>query len=143
LAAFAGQLHVLDAEFLLGNHRRAKYRCPVMAVWARTRAVLRPERVDDFRAFVAVMLPLLGWQRGRIDLGLRVRPKIDPLASVTARTLGHVVWLDLWLDLGLDPVEELLDLAGISAGEFVLGDKPRDGVEVHARHLKTEPGAFD
>ena len=69
LAALAGEFDVLDAELLLGDHRSTEDGSAVAAAGLGTRSVLCPECVDDFRSFVAIVLPLLWREVERIEIG--------------------------------------------------------------------------
>ena len=117
LAALAGQLDVLHAELLLGNHRRAEDGGAMTAARLRARPMLGPEGVDDLWPFVAILLPLLRCEGERIEVGLASACRRQYLQFrrcrtsdlVPARAFGDVERLNDRFDLGLDLVKELAE----------------------------------
>src|SRR4051812_16364227 len=117
------------------------------AALALARAVLCPERVNDFRAFVPIVLSLLPGN-GKIveavrEYLLRISVALKPLSPLAVRAVTSVVGHDLWLHFCLDVGKELLYFLDVYIRHFVLRDKPCHGIQVAAKHLHSQARAFD
>ena len=102
-----------------------------------------PEGVDDLRPLPPIPGALIRRNLGGIDVHNLSGLPVYPAAGVASRADRSVERLNEGLDLGLDILEERLDLPGIAAGQLVLCHEPGHGIEVNTRHLEAKPRAFD
>src|SRR5690606_14722818 len=139
-ALATGVLPVLDAERLHRHHWAGHDGGAVAAARHLTRAVLGPEGVDDFRAFVLVVLALIQRNGERIKIRRHhlVGGQVSPGTLLSLRTVAVVIRHDLRLDFGLDVGEEPLYFLQIDIRELLLDHEPRDRVEVIADHLHAQ-----
>lgn len=139
----AGRGDAVGGQLLFGDDGRAEDRCAVIAAPRITGSVLGPEGVDDPRPFPPVQAALVRRTLGRIDVHNLSGLPVYPAAHVATRAGCSIEGLNEGLDLGLDILEERLDLPGITAGQLVFRNEPGHGVEINARHLEAKPRAFD
>ena len=145
LAALAGQLNVLDTEFLLRNHRSAEDGGAMAAARLGARPVLGPEGIDDLGSFVAIALPLFWRESERIEVGghllldgYAILYLAEPTADMTTRTLRDIERLNDRLDLGLNLLKEGLYVFWIGAGELILDNEPGNRIEIDTRNLEAQ-----
>ena len=135
----------LHRDRLHGHHRAGHHRRAVPAAGHLAGPVLCPEDVDDLRPLVAVVPALLGRERERVEALVHdaTARLVGPCPLVAARTVAGVEGHDLRLDLGIHVRKQRLHLVSVHLREFVLDDKPRDGVEVRSPYLHAEPRGLD
>src|ERR1043165_2985046 len=96
-----------------------------------TRAMLRPEDVDDFRSLVLEVLSLRWAQRESVEAFAHHLARRDPCprAALPMRAATGVEGHDLRLYFCLDVGEQRFDLGLLHFGELCLHNEPRDRVQ--------------
>ena len=144
LAAFrTGQFQIVGRHGFLGDNQTLEQRGAVVAATRAARSVFRPEGIDDFRPFPAIMGAFLRWQCHRIDVRRLIGADINPAAMMSARATRRVERLNLRFDFFFDFGKERLHLFRVAVGKFIFADKPRHRVQVNAGHLHAEPRSLD